>query len=146
MIARTRVEVTEGLGIRDDRYGLRNGSQSARGKTPHHKKHNVTFIDSASIQKAKKRMAKESRAGFSPHETRRNILVSYPDVHELVGKLFRVGTVEFLGIAQTIACARPGKLCGKTNFLKAFFGIGGLTAEALTSGQIKVGDPIVLLE
>lgn len=146
MVSRTRAEIITGLGIRGDRYALQKGSWIARGETQHKKKRNVTLIDSASIRTAKKRMIREGKKHFFPHETRRNLLVNHPNVLDLVGKRFRIGRVEFVGIEHAKPCARPGKLCGKTNFSKAFFEIGGLNAEALTSGEIKIGDRIEVLE
>jgi MOSC domain-containing protein YiiM len=41
-------------------------------------------------------------------------------------------------------CNKPGKLVGKEkSFKEAFFDRGGLVAEILTSGVIKIGDSLI---
>jgi len=83
---------------------------------------------------------------FTIEETRRNVLTEGVDLQSLIGKEFSVGGVRMRGIEDCTPCARPSNLSGKPGFAEAFAGRGGLRAEVLETGLIKVGDPIVAPE
>jgi MOSC domain-containing protein YiiM len=47
------------------------------------------------------------------------------------------------GVKYCDPCDRPSKLSGKGNFRDAFHDRGGLVAEILEGGTIKIGDAVV---
>ena len=79
--------------------------------------------------------------GLSPGATRRQLTVSGTGLNDLVGKRFRVGSVECYGIELCEPCThlesltRPGIINDLTHR-------GGLNADILTDGTIGVGDEI----
>jgi MOSC domain-containing protein YiiM len=50
---------------------------------------------------------------------------------QLVGKRFRLGDVEMLGVEDCAPCEEPSLLSGKVNFKARFSGLGGLRAKVL---------------
>ena len=84
----------------------------------------------------------ESGIPLTAAEARRNVLVRGIDVNELVGKRFKVGEVECLGVELCEPCAHlesvthPGVLRGMVHR-------AGLNADILTDGEIAVGDAVV---
>lgn len=76
-------------------------------------------------------------------ETRRNILTRGVDLDTLVGRRFRVGEAVCFGVKPCRPCehleltTRPGVRVGL-----AESGGGGLRADVVEGGTIRVGDPI----
>jgi MOSC domain-containing protein YiiM len=76
------------------------------------------------------------------HETRRNLVTEGVDLDELVGRVFSVGDVVLRGVRDCPPCkylealTRPGVMA-------ALKGRGGLRAEIVQAGVIRVGDKIV---
>jgi MOSC domain-containing protein YiiM len=63
---------------------------------------------------------------------------------DLIGKEFQAGDAIFRGLKYCDPCTRPNKLAGiSRSFREAFFDLGGLVAEIIRSGTIRVGDPII---
>ena len=79
---------------------------------------------------------------FHAQEIRRNILTEGIDLNVLVGGVFAIGAIKLRGSEETIPCKRISALTHKAGFYEAFAGRGGIRAEVLISGTIKVGDPI----
>jgi MOSC domain-containing protein YiiM len=81
--------------------------------------------------------------GLTGAESRRQVVVSGVRLNELVGKRFRVGEVECLGVELCEPClhlqsvTRPG-------IIDELVHRGGLNADLLSSGTISVGDSIVV--
>ncbi|MDF1762850.1 MAG: sulfurase, partial [Oleibacter sp.] len=57
---------------------------------------------------------------------------------------FRIGEAVFLATAQCHPCSRMDEVLGQGGHA-AMLGHGGLCAKILRSGEIKVGDEIVVL-
>jgi MOSC domain-containing protein YiiM len=76
-------------------------------------------------------------------ESRRNVLTRGIDVNALVGKRFRVGEVECVGVELCEPCqhlesvTHPGGVKGMVHR-------AGLNADILSDGEIAVGDPVVV--
>jgi MOSC domain-containing protein YiiM len=79
-----------------------------------------------------------------PAATRRNVLTRGIDVNELVGKRFRIGDVECEGVELCEPCAHLESMT-QPGMVKAFVHRGGLNADILTDGEIKVGDAVVVV-
>jgi MOSC domain-containing protein YiiM len=124
-----RVRARAGRGLEGNRYYWDDGA-APPGRA-------VTLIASEAVEA----VASEGDVSVEPAATRRNVLTRGIDVNALVGKRFRIGSVECEGVelcepCQTLeAMTQPG-------VIKAFVHRGGLNADILTDGEISVGDPV----
>src|SRR3989338_3141479 len=130
-----RVMAFADLGLECDRYSLRVGSWSKPGVKPTRQ---VSLVAIEDISDANTSLEK----GFSPQDPRRNILTEGVELNRMVNIEFLVGGVLMLGIKQCDPCARPSALVDKPFFAKALARRGGLIAEVLNDGVIRVGDGI----
>jgi len=76
-------------------------------------------------------------------ESRRNVLTRGIDLNALVGKRFRVGDVECVGVELCEPCAHLQSLT-KPGVLKGMVHRAGLNADILTDGEIAVGDAVTV--
>jgi hypothetical protein len=124
------VSALAGSGLAGDRYQDGKGSWN-KGKPG---KRQVTLINSLFFE----------GAHFSYAESRRNIITYGVELMDLIGKEFRIGEALFRGIKYCDPCERPNKLAGiKHSFRDTFFDRGGLVAEIVQSGVIRINDAIV---
>jgi MOSC domain-containing protein YiiM len=86
----------------------------------------------------------ESGLDLSAAESRRNVLTSGIDVNELVGRRFRVGGVECLGVELCEPCLHLQSLTAK-GVIEALVHRAGLNADILTDGEIAVGDAVAAI-
>jgi MOSC domain-containing protein YiiM len=81
---------------------------------------------------------------FNYAESRRNIITGGVELMDLIGKEFGIGDAVFRGHKYCDPCERPSKLAGVTySFRDAFFDRGGLVAEIVQGGVIRINDAIV---
>jgi MOSC domain-containing protein YiiM len=78
---------------------------------------------------------------LSYEQARRNLITRGVDLNSLVGRRFRVGNVECLGQRLCEPCAHLERLTTQ-GVLRGLIHRGGLRADILTDGHIRVGDPI----
>jgi MOSC domain-containing protein YiiM len=127
------IEVLAGQGLRGDRYFVdeptdRNGDD-------------LTLIEAEALEA----FTDETGIELSHEESRRNVLTRGVRLNELVGKRFRVGEVECVGVELCEPCnhlqglTRPGVLRGLVHR-------GGLRANVTHGGTIAVGDELADLE
>ena len=69
---------------------------------------------------------------------RRNIIVSGVHLNSLIGKQFKIGEVEFKGLAHCAPCTWMNAVMKKGAYAQ-MRGRGGLRVEVLTSGKISLG-------
>ena len=74
-------------------------------------------------------------------ETRRNVLTRGIDVNALVGKRFRIGDVECIGVELCEPCADLEAMT-KPGVIKGLVHRAGLNADVLNDGEIAVGDAV----
>ena len=74
-------------------------------------------------------------------EARRNLITRGVDLNSLVGRRFWVGNVECLGQRLCEPCAHLERLTTR-GVLRGLIHRGGLRADILTDGQVRVGDAI----
>lgn len=129
MESRSEVQAIEGLGLEGDRYASGIGAFS-KGKKE--KIRHVSLIESEAIE----------GTGFSAEQTRRNLITTNIDLNALVGQEFQVGSVRMKGTELCKPCVRPSILSGREGFKDTFDNKGGLRAEILSDGDIKVDDQI----
>jgi MOSC domain-containing protein YiiM len=80
---------------------------------------------------------------LEPGESRRNLTTRGVRLNDLVGKEFWIGEVLARGVELCEPCTHLVALTGKP-LIKPLAHRGGLRADLLTSGRIKVGDPIAV--
>lgn len=89
-------------------------------------------------------MLDETGIDVSAAASRRNVLTRGIDLNALVGKRFRVGDVECVGVELCHPCSSLEKLTQK-GVIKGLVNRGGLNADIVTDGEIAVGDDVAPL-
>jgi MOSC domain-containing protein YiiM len=79
--------------------------------------------------------------GLSGAQSRRQVVVRGVSLNDLVGKRFRVGNVECLGVQLCEPCLHLQRMT-RPGIIKDLIHRGGLNADILTDGQINVGDAL----
>lgn len=125
------VRAVPGKGPRGDRNFFESGSPEKEFDRQ------ITLIESEAIEGARR----EYEVQLAPSETRRNILTRGVALNHLVGKEFTVGTVRLKGTLLCEPCGHLEKLT-RPNVRKSLIHRGGLCAQILTEGDIRVGDAI----
>lgn len=127
---RFEVMAIEGQGLEGDRYSRGEGSYN-KGNVG---KRQVTLINAAFIP----------TSGFTFIETRRNIMTSGVELMWLIGKEFDIGDARFRGVKYCDPCLVPSALAKKEiRFADVFHDRGGLVAEVVKGGLIRINSPIV---
>ena len=127
------VQAVAGRGLEGDRYFDGTGHWS---KTPGVGRE-VTLIELETIEA----LEREKSIAVAPGAARRNVVTRGVPLNHLVGREFQVGAVRLLGTRLCEPCAylegltQPGVLTGLIHR-------GGLRAEIVTGGTIRVDDAI----
>jgi MOSC domain-containing protein YiiM len=130
MVSVEEAMAVAGEGLSGDRYARGEGSWS-RGQVG---RRQVTLINALFVQ----------GSGFEYAETRRNIAILGVELMDLIGQEFLVGDAMMRGLKYCDPCLRPSVLSNKDiAFRDAFHDRGGLVAEVLRSGLIRVGSPVI---
>ena len=87
----------------------------------------------------------DDRVPIDHAESRRNVLTRGIDLNALVGRRFRVGTVECVGVELAEPCRRLERLNGEQRLLRHLAHRAGLRADVVSDGEIAVGDSVVEL-
>ena len=130
-----KVIALAGRGLDGDRYAKKLGTFS---KDPGSGR-DVTLIESEAIEALKRDYNVTLGAG----ESRRNIVTQGISLNHLVGKEFRVGEVVLRGARLCEPCAHMEKLTVKGT-LRGLIHRGGLSAEIVKGGTIRVGDSVIV--
>ena len=115
-----------GRGLEGDRYHEGRGTFSK----PYANGHELTLVEAEALEEL----------GFTPEDARRNVVTRGIDLNALVGRRFRVGEVECIGRRLCEPCAHLERLSPGT--LRPLVHRGGLRADLLGDGAIRVGDPV----
>jgi MOSC domain-containing protein YiiM len=83
--------------------------------------------------------------GLSGAESRRQVMVRGVRLNDLVGRRFRVGEVECLGVELCEPCLHLQQLT-RPGIIKELVHRAGLNVDVLNDGRISVGDPVVVEE
>jgi MOSC domain-containing protein YiiM len=134
MSSRSEVRAVPGKGIEGDRYFMGIGTFSTHPQKPDYE---ITFIEKEKI----KAFAKDSGLPFTSAHARRNIVTEGVDLNALAGKEFQVGEIRFRGIRLCEPCAYLAKISFPES-LKGLVHKGGLRAQILSEGIVRVGDVI----
>jgi MOSC domain-containing protein YiiM len=131
--ARTEVKLLAGTGVEGDRYAAAGGRWSEKGGAGRQ----LTLIEREAIEAALRDYGVE----LAPGATRRNIVTQGVALNHLVGRRFRIGTVEVTGVRLAEPCSY---LAGMTDarIVRALVHRGGLRADIVTDGSVRLGDPV----
>jgi MOSC domain-containing protein YiiM len=83
--------------------------------------------------------------GLTGAQSRRQVVVRGVRLNDLIGRRFRVGDVECLGVELCEPCLHLQQLT-RPGIIKEMVHRGGLNADILNDGRISVGDPVVVDE
>jgi hypothetical protein len=126
-----RARAIAGRGLQGDRYADGAGTFSPGGG----RGHDLTLVAAEVLEDA----------GLDPVEARRNLVVRGVELDALRGRRFRVGAVECLGQRRCEPCAHLERLT-RPGVLRALAHRGGLRADILRGGDLRVGDRVEALE
>lgn len=130
MEALPEARLIPGRGIEGDRYFNRQGTFFKEPAADRE----VTLIEVEAVEVMSRKCAP-----FTAGESRRNLVTRGIRLNDLVGEEFQIGTVRLRGIRLCHPCAHLSRLTGK-QVLVGLAGRGGLRAQVLNEGTIRVGD------
>ena len=125
-----------GRGLEGDRYFDQRGTFSEA----HDRGHDLTLMEGEVLDDVVL-----PAGSLAAEDARRNIITRGIDLNALVGRPFVIGEVECFGQRVCEPCAHLERLtaqAGKPGTLRALIHKGGLRADVLTGGEIRVGDRI----
>ena len=129
-----KVLALPGAGLEGDRYALKLGSFYK--PLPDYE---LTLIEAEAIEALKR----DYKIELAPGDARRNIVTSDVALNHLAGRDFRIGEVKIRGIRLCEPCSHLEGLTGQ-RVIKGLIHRGGLRAQILSQGWIRVGDAIQL--
>jgi MOSC domain-containing protein YiiM len=124
-----RADVHSGKGIPADRKYFANGARPGQA---------LTLV----AMEALEAMAEETGIDLTDGRSRRQVHTRGVDVNALVGRRFRVGDIDCVGIELCEPCAHLESVT-EPGVVKGMVHRGGLNADVLNDGQIAVGDAVV---
>jgi len=133
MVSVDEVKAIAGKGLEGDRYLSGKGKFSDQPGLARQ----LTLIELESIEA----LRREKTIELSPLESRRNIVTRGVPLNHLVDKRFRLGQVTARGVKLCEPCDYLEEVTQK-KIIGALTHRGGLRAEILEGGIIKVGDKI----
>ena len=124
-----------GAGLEGDRYERKQGTFYKPEPD-----FELTLIEAESIEALRRDYHVDLAAGAA----RRNIVTRNVALNHLVGREFSIGSVRIRGIRLCEPCDHLQKVTGKL-LIKGLLHRGGLRAQILTHGTIRVGDPVTVI-
>jgi MOSC domain-containing protein YiiM len=131
MISLQEVQASEGRGLEGDRYATKLGTYSNEPGSGRE----LTLIEIEAIEALQRDYGIALQAGLC----RRNLVTRGVYLNHLVGEQFSVGSVVLRGARLCDPCAHMEKLTIK-GALRGLIHRGGLRAEIVKGGMIRVGD------
>jgi MOSC domain-containing protein YiiM len=120
--AMNEVRVQAGAGIEGDRHGDQD----------------ITLFEAEAIEG----LAADTGIEIDPNEIRRNVMTRGVALNDLLGHRIQVGEVEAIVTELCHPCSHLQKLT-QPGVLKGLTNRGGLNADVVSGGVIKVGDELV---
>jgi MOSC domain-containing protein YiiM len=111
-----------GKGLRGDRHFCGDGAKPGQA---------LTLIEAEALEDV----------GLTGAQSRRQVVVRGVRLNDLVGRRFRVGDVECAGVELCEPCLHLQQLT-RPGIIKDLIHRGGLNADILADGQIRVGDQV----
>jgi MOSC domain-containing protein YiiM len=126
-----------GRGLEGDRYFEQTGTYSTHPGSGRE----ITLIESEAVAA----LAREYDIQLPPGLARRNIVTRAVALNHLVGKTFVIGAVVLRGMRLCEPCLHMEKLAAK-GAAHGLIHRGGLRAEIVSGGEIRVGDAIQVID
>jgi MOSC domain-containing protein YiiM len=111
-----------GNGLEGDRHYHPDGAAPGQA---------LTLVDAAVVEEV----------GLAPGETRRQLTVRGVKLNDLVGKRFRVGEVECLGVELCEPCRHLEQMT-RPGIIAELAHRAGINADIVVGGVIRVGDAV----
>src|SRR3954454_9096190 len=115
------VDVKRGAGIEGDRYGHKD----------------ITLFEAEAIEG----LQADTGIEMKPSEIRRNVMTRGVSLNDLLGHRIRVGQVEAVVTELCHPCSHLQKLT-QPGVLRGLVNRGGLNADVVAGGAIRVGDEV----
>ena len=128
-------QVIAGRGLEGDRYYSKLGTYSNQPGSGR----DVTLIEIEAVEGLKR----DYEIHLDPAQSRRNIVTRGVALNHLVEQEFRIGNVVLRGTRLCEPCSHLEKLTVK-GALRGLIHRGGLRAEIVKGGRIRVGDTILV--
>jgi MOSC domain-containing protein YiiM len=122
------VRAIPGRGLEGDRYFDHEEKRPDR---------ELTLVEAEAIEA----LRSEFKVDFDLNGTRRNVVTRGVPLNHLVGKEFWIGEVKARGVRLCEPCAHLQRL-SHPKVLPGLIHRGGLRAQILSEGMIRVGEPI----
>lgn len=126
------VRAIPGIGLEGDRYALKQGTffKPLPG-------FELTLIEAEAIEA----LRRDYKLELTPGEARRNLVTRSVPLNHLVGREFQIGEVRIRGLRLCEPCDHLQRLVGR-EVIRGLRHRGGLRAQILTPGLIRVGDEV----
>jgi MOSC domain-containing protein YiiM len=127
-----QAQAIPGVGLEGDRYALQQGTFFKPEPA-----FELTLIEAEAIEALKR----EYGVTLAPGEARRNLVTRDVPLNHLVDREFQIGEVRVRGIRLCEPCSHLQALVGRP-VIKGLRHRGGLRAQILSQGTIRVGDVV----
>ncbi len=121
-----------GVGLEGDRYAL--GQGTFYKPEPDYE---LTLIEAEAMEALKR----DYHVELAPGESRRNLVTRGVALNHLVGRDFQIGEVKARGIRLCEPCDHLQRVTGR-ELIKGLRHRGGLRAQILSQGTIRIGDSV----
>ena len=133
-VEHAEVKALEGIGLVGDRYAADTKQGKFSGNEGRGRE--VTLIEREAITAVRD----ETGIVVAEPETRRNLITEGVPLNHLVGREFTVGEVRLRGVRLAEPCAYLEDLLERPGLRQAFVHRGGLRADIVEGGTLRVGD------
>jgi MOSC domain-containing protein YiiM len=132
-----QVHAVPGRGLEGDRYFLAPGVSPKDNKVDRQ----ITLIEVEAVDA----LCQDQRITVSPADIRRNLVLRGAQLNQLVDKKFKVGEVALRGMRLCEPCQYLAKIT-QPEVLPGLLHRGGLRAEILSEGMMRVGDAVDFIQ
>jgi MOSC domain-containing protein YiiM len=133
MRAIAEVRAIPGVGLEGDRYALQKGTFSKPEPS-----HELTLIEAEAIEA----LSRDCAIELAPGDARRNLVTRDVPLNHLAGKEFFIGEVKIRGIRLCEPCDHLQQLTERPGLIRGLLHRGGLRAQILSEGIIRVGEVV----
>jgi MOSC domain-containing protein YiiM len=130
MRAVVEVRAIPGVGLEGDRYARQQGTFYKPEPD-----YELTLIEAEAIEA----LSRDCAIELAPGDARRNLVTRGVPLNHLVAKEFLIGDVKIRGLRLCEPCDHLQQLTERPGLIKGLLHRGGLRAQILSEGTIRVG-------